>query len=1088
MAIRDNNRDVELKISAVVGGTGDVQALAGDIDHLAQSGKSAAPAFDGLAGGIDKLAQDHPEIARLVAELEALAAATVAARAAERDATAQRTATRRSLDEERDALALLRIQTASAGRSTDEYKAKVRGLLLAIHEKRVALRGTTEAVQAAATAARVAAANEKTLADQLERTAAAFRREAAEAAAANRTVGDGLKGLTGQLAALRNIAGLALGGTVVGSLAADLGKTADQYNNLAARIKLATGEGAAFDATFQGVFEIAQRTGTAVKDVGDLFTRLAQAGKALNLTNADALRLTETITQATQLSGASADSAAAAVTQFAQAIASGVLRGDELNSIFEQAPRLTQALADGLGVASGELRKLGEAGQLTATRVIGALQGQSATLQAEFSKLPATIGRSINNLSTSWTRYIGEVDAANGISSKAAAVINTLAANLDTLGAVLYSAGKAAIALKAIDLAKLFYAHATAAAVETAAVQANTAATAANTGAKRANAVATAESAAGAGKFAAAMSAIKVFALVSVLTNLREIGTAIGEGAARWMGYGKAIDQAEAAARREEEATRANAAAKADLAQKLQIAADRALGLDVVSQKLIGDFEQLVAKGESAGDALDKLSKALDLRDLKGIGEAGAALDVLRQKGVLSADQIRESWTKALKGIDLGIFTTQARAAFDGSEQGARRLASALDGALREAIARSGLDFRLISDGTSKAAASASNDLDIIIAGLDKLKAAGVDTGRLLAASITQALDAADSQQALDTLVDKIKAARSALGEKITEGFLDQARQKADELKDSLDRALPGINSLREAYKTLGLQAPEDLTRIAKANKAAWEVIRNDSMASVDTIKQAFATYAESAIAAAGKSRPLTEGILQAEAASKGLAVEFDKAGRVIVKGANEAAAALQKVEEAQVGIVGAVQDEIAAREKSLTLQEQAIDLAQRQAALDERKREVRDLAGNVVAQEMATYLSIVSQLKGLGVADASATRLARDFTDAKGNVPYFDNPGQKKHGHFGDTLSAAVARAASNLLFKSRSGGAAAPAPSGVEPPIRPILPPAALPYTTVNINLEGKRTQIRVAGPGDARALEDVLRQLGEAAGTAA
>lgn len=70
---------------------------------------------------------------------------------------------------------------------------------------------------------------------------------------------------------------------------------------------------------------------------------------------------------------------------------------------------------------------------------------------------------------------------------------------------------------------------------------------------------------------------------MGVLTNLREIGTAIGEGIAKWAGHGKAIESAESAAKAEEEATRANAAAKAALAQQMQIAADHALGLSTES-------------------------------------------------------------------------------------------------------------------------------------------------------------------------------------------------------------------------------------------------------------------------------------------------------------------------------------------------------------------------------------------------------------------------------------------------------------------------------------------------------------------------
>ena len=116
---------------------------------------------------------------------------------------------------------------------------------------------------------------------------------------------------------------------------------------------------------------------------------------------------------------------------------------------------------------------------------------------------------------------------------------------------------------------------------------------AANAVASCAAAVAGAEAAVSAGRFASALSAIELFSLVGILTNFREIGTAIGEGAAKLFGYGKLIEALEAANKADEAATRDNANAKAELAQKLQLAAEKALGLTDQSRKLIGDFTDL---------------------------------------------------------------------------------------------------------------------------------------------------------------------------------------------------------------------------------------------------------------------------------------------------------------------------------------------------------------------------------------------------------------------------------------------------------------------------------------------------------------
>jgi tape measure domain-containing protein len=118
-----------------------------------------------------------------------------------------------------------------------------------------------------------------------------------------------------------------------------------------------------------GVVRVALETNSNLTATGDLFATLTRATRDLKtttngvvtdykLSQTQLLQLTETINQSIKVSGASAQASEAAIVQFAQAIGSSVLRGDELNSIIEQAPRLAQALADGLGVPIGKLKEL----------------------------------------------------------------------------------------------------------------------------------------------------------------------------------------------------------------------------------------------------------------------------------------------------------------------------------------------------------------------------------------------------------------------------------------------------------------------------------------------------------------------------------------------------------------------------------------------------------------------------------------------------------------------------------------------------------------------------------------------------------
>src|SRR5690606_17759855 len=91
--------------------------------------------------------------------------------------------------------------------------------------------------------------------------------------------------------------------------------------------------------------------------------------------------------------GSSASEANSSVRQFSQAMASGVLRGDEFNSIMENSPRLARALADGLNVPVGALRKMAEEGELTSDRVVAAIESQSEVIEREFQKVPLTVSR-----------------------------------------------------------------------------------------------------------------------------------------------------------------------------------------------------------------------------------------------------------------------------------------------------------------------------------------------------------------------------------------------------------------------------------------------------------------------------------------------------------------------------------------------------------------------------------------------------------------------------------------------------------------------------------------------------------------------
>ncbi len=132
------------------------------------------------------------------------------------------------------------------------------------------------------------------------------------------------------------------------------------------------------------------------------------------------------------MSGASANESQAALLQFGQALSAGVLRGEELNSVLEQAPALAKTLADGMGITVGQLRTLGQEGKLTAENVIQALQSQAGAVNQQFATIETTGGQALTVLSNSLIKVVGDLDVATGSSTAFAGVIQDLSDWLDT--------------------------------------------------------------------------------------------------------------------------------------------------------------------------------------------------------------------------------------------------------------------------------------------------------------------------------------------------------------------------------------------------------------------------------------------------------------------------------------------------------------------------------------------------------------------------------------------------------------------------------------------------------------------------------
>lgn len=231
--------------------------------------------------------------------------------------------------------------------------------------------------------------------------------------------------------AMRVVQAAAAGGVLL-SVASQYMQLADAATNVVSRLKLVTGSTQELASAQAGLFAIAQKARVSYTDLADTYAQMARSTKELGVSQRDMLGITETISKAVTISGASAASAQAALIQLSQGFASGTLRGEELNSVMEQTPRLAMAIANGMGVSIGKLRELGQAGELTADKVVQALQNSAGDVAREFDQMATTVEQATTKAGNSLVRLIGIIDQTTGASGVAADGISRFARGLDT--------------------------------------------------------------------------------------------------------------------------------------------------------------------------------------------------------------------------------------------------------------------------------------------------------------------------------------------------------------------------------------------------------------------------------------------------------------------------------------------------------------------------------------------------------------------------------------------------------------------------------------------------------------------------------
>ncbi|WP_312816417.1 phage tail tape measure protein [Atlantibacter subterraneus] len=250
------------------------------------------------------------------------------------------------------------------------------------------------------------------------------------AAAATRETQRSLSDLNSQLATVRaTAAGLA--GSWAGAFAThQLIAFADTWNQMNGRLRLASSSSEDFATAQRTLMEISQRTGTSLEANNNLYSRIAQSMRDAGYASSDVAKVTETVATSLKLSGASTEEASSVITQLSQALASGVLRGEEFNSIMENGGRLVKLLAQGLGTTVGGLRAMANNGELTTDKIVPLLTNVEI-LRKEFETLPDSVSGSAQKVQNAFLAWVGGANDAVGASSTLSGALSGLANNID---------------------------------------------------------------------------------------------------------------------------------------------------------------------------------------------------------------------------------------------------------------------------------------------------------------------------------------------------------------------------------------------------------------------------------------------------------------------------------------------------------------------------------------------------------------------------------------------------------------------------------------------------------------------------------
>lgn len=284
----------------------------------------------------------------------------------------------------------------------------------------------TAAQQAQTASTKAAETAQRSFTAQTTETTSALQRMASQQSGFIGAAASGGAFAVGMLAAAKAV-------ELVGQALKAIPAAGDAANASIARLSATVGSSEQGASIFEALTASSRQTGIAASDSASAFQRFSIAAKDVGATSDQVLKLVDGLQKFAIVSGSSMQETAAATQQLGQALASGVLQGDELRSILENMPMFAQALAKEMGTSVGSLRALGAEGKLTSDVIFPAMMRAAQGVDDVFAGMPVTMARAQSQFDVAAQSFLTHLDQALGFSNKLAAALQVAANIVDKI-------------------------------------------------------------------------------------------------------------------------------------------------------------------------------------------------------------------------------------------------------------------------------------------------------------------------------------------------------------------------------------------------------------------------------------------------------------------------------------------------------------------------------------------------------------------------------------------------------------------------------------------------------------------------------